>query len=149
VLAAEDQVVSPTYVPDLVNASLDLLVDGETGLWHLAHPDAVSWADLARLAAWTAGLDPAQVQALPAAALGQLAARPRYAVLSSERGQLMTPLQSALERYLRDLDLARPPPARRFPQADHAPGGASGQAAVPAPTPMGGTRTMPLPPAAA
>ncbi len=149
VLAAEDQMVSPTYVPDLVNASLDLLVDGETGLWHLAHPDAVSWADLARLAAWTAGLDPAQVQALPAAALGQLAARPRYAVLGSERGQLMTPLQSALERYLRDLDLARPPPARRFPLADQAPDEVSELVAGPVPTPMGGTRSMPLPPAAA
>ena len=29
--------VSPTYVPDLVHASLDLLIDGEHGLWHLAN----------------------------------------------------------------------------------------------------------------
>ncbi len=36
-LAAQDIIVSPTYVPDLVNASLDLLIDGETGLWHLAN----------------------------------------------------------------------------------------------------------------
>ena len=31
-VAAEDAVISPTYVPDLVNASLDLLIDGERGL---------------------------------------------------------------------------------------------------------------------
>jgi dTDP-4-dehydrorhamnose reductase len=36
-LAAQDIIVSPTYVPDLVNASLDLLIDSETGLWHLAN----------------------------------------------------------------------------------------------------------------
>jgi dTDP-4-dehydrorhamnose reductase len=31
VRAAEDAVVSPTYVPDLVRAAFDLLIDGETG----------------------------------------------------------------------------------------------------------------------
>ena len=35
-VAPEDQVVSPTYVPDLVSTALDLLMDGERGLWHLA-----------------------------------------------------------------------------------------------------------------
>lgn len=34
---AEDVSVSPTYVPDLVHACLDLLIDGESGLWHLAN----------------------------------------------------------------------------------------------------------------
>ena len=38
--AAADIVVSPTYVPDLVHATLDLLLDGETGLWHLANDGA-------------------------------------------------------------------------------------------------------------
>ena len=43
--------ISPTYVPDLVNACLDLLIDGEAGIWHLANEGDVSWAELAELAA--------------------------------------------------------------------------------------------------
>ena len=46
--AAEDLLISPTYTPDLVNATLDLLIDGEAGVWHLANRGAVSWAEFAR-----------------------------------------------------------------------------------------------------
>jgi dTDP-4-dehydrorhamnose reductase len=49
--AASDMTVSPTYVPDLVHACLDLLIDGEAGIWHLTNGAAMSWADLARRAA--------------------------------------------------------------------------------------------------
>jgi dTDP-4-dehydrorhamnose reductase len=35
--------MSPTYVPDLVNAALDLLVDEEKGIWHLCNDGLVSW----------------------------------------------------------------------------------------------------------
>jgi dTDP-4-dehydrorhamnose reductase len=48
ITVANDVVISPTYVPDLVHASLDLLIDGEKGLWHLANNGALTWADLAR-----------------------------------------------------------------------------------------------------
>jgi dTDP-4-dehydrorhamnose reductase len=57
VRAAEDWIVSPTYVPDLVHATLDLMVDEEHGLWHLANAGATSWADFARSAARQAGID--------------------------------------------------------------------------------------------
>jgi dTDP-4-dehydrorhamnose reductase len=33
----DDASVSPTYVPDLVTTMLDLLVDGASGVWHLAN----------------------------------------------------------------------------------------------------------------
>lgn len=49
--APNDQRVSPTYVRDLVNASLDLLIDGASGIWHLANDGDVSWSELARKAA--------------------------------------------------------------------------------------------------
>jgi dTDP-4-dehydrorhamnose reductase len=49
--AIDDIVVSPTYVPDLVNAALDLLIDGEQGLWHLVNDGSLSWAELVRRAA--------------------------------------------------------------------------------------------------
>jgi dTDP-4-dehydrorhamnose reductase len=41
--AADDLTVSPTYVPDLVHACLDLAIDGEAGLWHLANTGTVTW----------------------------------------------------------------------------------------------------------
>lgn len=98
--AAEDQWVSPTYVPDLVRTSLDMLIDGEQGLWHLANRGAVSWARLAQMAAQAAGLDTALVVARPGASLGQVACRPRYSALDSERGIVMPTLEDGLERYV-------------------------------------------------
>ena len=49
--AAADVRISPTYVPDLVHVCLDLLIDGESGIWHLANVGDVSWAELAARAA--------------------------------------------------------------------------------------------------
>jgi dTDP-4-dehydrorhamnose reductase len=100
--AADDAVVSPTYVPDLVNVTLDLLIDGEGGIWHLANGGAVTWAELARLAAHGAGLDATLIEARPAASLypSSGAPRPAYSALGSERGALLAPLDEALSRYL-------------------------------------------------
>jgi dTDP-4-dehydrorhamnose reductase len=101
-VAADDATVSPTYVPDLAHACLDLLVDGERGIWHLASPGAVTWADLARRAAELAGLDPGLVEGRPTAALELAAPRPPYSVLGSGRGVLLPPLDDALARYFEE-----------------------------------------------
>jgi dTDP-4-dehydrorhamnose reductase len=98
--ATDDLVVSATYVPDLVHTCLDLAIDAEAGIWHLANLGAVSWAELARLAAGKAGIDAGRLEARPASACGYVAARPRYAALSSERGILLPALDNALARYL-------------------------------------------------
>ena len=97
--APSDEVVSPTFVPDLVNASLDLLIDGERGIWHLANDGAVTWADFARVAAEQAGLDANLVKACSGDELCRPARRPRYSALSSERGRLMPPLDDAIRRF--------------------------------------------------
>lgn len=102
--AAHDQWVSPTYVPDLVRTSLDLLVDGEHGLWHLANRGAVSWLELAQMAAEAAGLDRALVQGRSGAELGQVACRPRYSALDSARGAVMPTLEEGLLRYLDEVE---------------------------------------------
>ncbi|MDZ8079047.1 MAG: family 1 glycosylhydrolase [Nostoc sp. DcaGUA01] len=101
-VAAEDAIVSPTYVPDLVHASLDLLIDGEKGLWHLANKSAVAWADLARLAAKKAGVSVKSLISLPTQELGLIATRPAYSVLGSDRGELMPHLDCAISRYLEE-----------------------------------------------
>ena len=101
-VAAQDGVVSPTYVPDLVHACLDLLIDGEPGVWHLANAGAITWADFARRAAELAGLDPDAVEARPTAALALAAPRPLYSALGSERGSLLPSWEDALGRYFRE-----------------------------------------------
>jgi dTDP-4-dehydrorhamnose reductase len=98
-LAAHDSIISPTYVPDLVHATLDLLIDGETGLWHLANRCEISWADLALLAAKQAGVSVRKLIALPTRELGFVAPRPTYSALGSSRGEIMPCLDSAMSRY--------------------------------------------------
>jgi dTDP-4-dehydrorhamnose reductase len=100
--AADDLVVSPTYVPDLVHAVLDLLIDGEHGIWHLANAGETTWADLARAAARGADLDETLVRGRPHTELGLAARRPPAVPLSSKRGRIMPPLESALGAYLHE-----------------------------------------------
>ena len=108
VAAAADVVTSPTYVPDLVHATLDLLIDGECGIWHLGNRGAISWAELARRAACMAGVDGSLVQECTSRELGLAAPRPAYAALDSARGSLMPALDDALARYVRSGAWARP-----------------------------------------
>jgi len=98
--AAADMTVSPTYVPDLAHTCLDLAIDGEAGIWHLANAGAVTWAQLAAQAAAAAGIDATRLEAVPAAELGMTAARPAYTGMTSERGILLPPLDNAIARYL-------------------------------------------------
>ncbi|HEV2860478.1 MAG TPA: family 1 glycosylhydrolase [Pyrinomonadaceae bacterium] len=110
-VAADDSTVSPTYVPQLVNTSLDLLIDGEQGVWHLANAGAVTWAEFARLTASLAGLDPSLVKARPTRELNLAAPRPSYSVLASRRGALLPPLAAALAQCLAERGFA---PDARF-----------------------------------
>jgi dTDP-4-dehydrorhamnose reductase len=94
--------VSPTYVPDLVNTCLDMLLDRERGIWHLANVGDVSWDEFGRIGAEHAGLDSSGILATPASQLHFRAPRPLYSVLGSERGTLLPPLGQAIERYFKE-----------------------------------------------
>lgn len=104
--AADNTFVSPTYVPDLVHASLDLLVDGEQGIWHLANTGAITWAEFARRIAETAGLDPTHVEGCATQELSLTAKRPTYSALRSERGWIMPSLEDAMARYLNECEVS-------------------------------------------
>lgn len=93
VVASDNAVVSPTYVPDLVHATLDLLLDGESGLWHLANQGSISWHGLAREIAGRTGLCPKKIRD----SRGDRA----DTTLASSRGQLLRPLEQALDEYVR------------------------------------------------
>ena len=110
--AADDLLISPTYVPDLVNTSLDLLLDEERGIWHLTNHGTCTWAELARQAVGAAGLDTAGIVPRPVSSFGWAAVRPGFSALRSQQGILLPSVESALHRYLADerlLQSASPP----------------------------------------
>lgn len=97
--ASASDVVSPTFVPDLCHAVLDLLIDGETGIWHLANQGQTDWFGFARAIAQLAGFDPELVFA-------RQDEQVRARALASERGMLLRPFEEALDDYLRDVGAA-------------------------------------------
>jgi dTDP-4-dehydrorhamnose reductase len=106
-VVAQDVAVSPTYVPDLVHTTLDLLVDGEHGIWHLANSGVVTWAEFARIVASKVGYDPDRVLGLSSRSLGLVARRPLFTPLSSERGSFMPPFEESLDRCLHEKNWIR------------------------------------------
>jgi dTDP-4-dehydrorhamnose reductase len=115
--AAADLTVSPTYTPDLVDASLDLLIDGETGIWHLANAGAVTWSEFAFRLARAVGLDARLVAPVPAADFGWPAPRPVHVPLESRRGRMMPPLDDAISRFAHVLGPAGQPVRTAAPLA--------------------------------
>jgi len=91
--ASDNALVSPTYVPDLVHATLDLLLDGENGIWHLANEGSISWHGLARDVAGRAGLSPKKIRDSG----GDKADN----TLGTTRGQILRPLDHALGDFMR------------------------------------------------
>jgi dTDP-4-dehydrorhamnose reductase len=108
--AAEDVTISPSYLPHLVTAALDLLIDGEHGIWHLANQGAITHADFVRELVRGASLPAERVRGVRAAEIGWLAPRPSYSVLGSGRGFLMPPLDQAIAHYLESGRQARSSP---------------------------------------
>lgn len=97
--ASAQQRVSPTYVPDLVHGTLDLLLDGECGIWHLANQGEISWFDLARETARRAKLD---ASLIVADADGDA----RCTALSTGRGLVLPALDRALAAYAAENEVA-------------------------------------------
>lgn len=110
---ARTNLVSPTYVPDLINAALDLLVDGESGIWHLAHGGQMSRNQLStQLADLSVGssvlLEPAS-RPTPTAILGQHVSQ----ALESERGWILPSVDDALARYAAEVPSFEPTAAEQ------------------------------------
>lgn len=106
--APDDYTISPTYVPHLVHAALDLLVDGERGIWHLANQGAVTWHEFGRRVARAAGMPEELVTPCSTRELWGPAIRPPYSALGTVRGSLLPPLDEAIAAFTGHATVAAP-----------------------------------------
>lgn len=107
IVEPDEQLITPTYVPDLVNACLDLAIDGEGGTWHLTSGESMTRLAFGRVVARSLGLDPALVVAADGAELGG-GARGRKALPSKPVATLLPPFADALERFAAVRAVAHP-----------------------------------------
>jgi dTDP-4-dehydrorhamnose reductase len=96
VTASSKTRVSATYVPDLCHRVLDLLIDGQSGLWHVVNKSAVTWLELGRYAAKRYGFDPLLIT-------DDESAEGKSTELASVQGPLLPSLDLALDRYFSEL----------------------------------------------
>jgi dTDP-4-dehydrorhamnose reductase len=93
-----DAKISPTYVPDLCHAVLDLIVDGERGIWHLTNEGSISWHDFAR--ALCRKFDFIPLPRLEVVRCDNFpAVRPLNGTLRSQRGSRLPSLEKAIDRF--------------------------------------------------
>nr|WP_295902782.1 NAD(P)-dependent oxidoreductase [uncultured Bdellovibrio sp.] len=101
--APRDIYISPTYVPDLVNASLELLIDKESGVVHLANEGKMSWFELASLAHKQSGFNKhAFLISCTHDCLNFRARRPLNSSLVSDRIKSLPAVEQATFEYLKN-----------------------------------------------
>lgn len=94
-----DEVVTPAHREDIVHAALDLLVDGERGIWHLSHGTSMSWEELNRALLGT-GQDGGSDRLPPDARGRQIESDLPSRALQSEHGHLLPQLSLTIDRVL-------------------------------------------------
>lgn len=103
VFAPRDMYVSPTYVPDLANETLNLLIDGEQGIIHLTNVGEVSWEEFAIKSAMKFNMDASLIKGISSDELSLKARRPKRSALMSEKHRRAPSLDDALNRYMSEL----------------------------------------------
>lgn len=84
--------------------SLNLLIDTQSGIWHIANQGAVSWMHFLEMAQKKTGIE-GLVTGCPSTDFGFVATRPLYSVLASKHGILLPKLEDAITDYLRSRHL--------------------------------------------
>ena len=103
-----DMMFSPTYLPDLAAVSLDLLIDDESGIWHLCNGADATWSTIASQCAERAGMDIDLICPLEQADWGRRSRLPMNTVMESNHGTLLPGLDSVLDRMFETLPLGNP-----------------------------------------
>jgi dTDP-4-dehydrorhamnose reductase len=107
VRAAVDRTVSPTYVPDAVNATAELVErELEYGVYHCVNGGHTTWYELAQEIAGQLGAPEADIVAMHADDLPVVAPRPRFCALANRKlssgGITMPTWRSAIARHIAD-----------------------------------------------
>lgn len=105
VKAFSDRTVSPSFVEDVVTATMTLLdKSSPSGIYHCVNSGWTTWANLARELGRLLQIPRPEIKEVLMADAGLLAPRPRFAALSNRKlldeGIDMPTWQSALERYV-------------------------------------------------
>ena len=100
-----DRVVSPSFVADVVEATLFLMRTGpESGLYHCVNTGYASWLDVGREIVKQVGASDAALKPISVKDVALRAPRPQFAALSNEKladaGFAMPTWQDAVGRYL-------------------------------------------------
>ncbi|MCU0355206.1 MAG: sugar nucleotide-binding protein [Cytophagales bacterium] len=91
---------SPSYLPEVIQHSLDLLLDDAYGLWHLSNVGEISWAEFTKRTACAAGADPRHADAWYERQRELSAVQPQLSTaLASQRAALMSDMEAVLHRY--------------------------------------------------
>ena len=97
-----DVIVSPTYVPHLVDKTLDLLIDEEKGIWHLTNEGTLTWSDFAEEVALRGGYQRKNITPCLQTDMHWNAIRPAYSALQSDKGIKLPSLQHAIAQYFQE-----------------------------------------------
>ena len=100
--AVKDVIVSHTYVPDLVNKALDLLIDEEQGIWHLSNEGMLTWCEFAQELASRGHFQKKYISSCYQHEARWKAKRPQFSVLESDKGIKLPPVLNAIERFFEE-----------------------------------------------
>jgi len=105
----DESILTPAYLPDAIDAALDLMIDLERGIWHLvsAAPVMTTSDDLARRIAMATGQDYAMLLASLQRARRAAAPWSFSVALGSERGWVLGSLDEGLRRWSWDRHRSR------------------------------------------
>jgi dTDP-4-dehydrorhamnose reductase len=95
----EEERISPAYTPHLLHSALDLLADGEQGVWHLAPQASCSPFDLLRATAEHVGIRTHALSAGNVCHIGLARGGHSLRALSSKRGSVMPDLHLGVAEY--------------------------------------------------
>ena len=98
---ASDVTVSPTYVPDLCHAAMDIFIDEESGIWHLSNEGMITWANFGQMIANRTGVGTHKLESKSVKEMDWVATRPLYSVLQSDKGISLPSINDALSRYFK------------------------------------------------
>ena len=100
-----DRIVTPSYVEDVIHATLALLDrQAAPGVYHCVNSGVTTWHELGEFVAGTIGADPALLEPVCVADVQMRAPRPQYCALSNDKlgatGVGMPEWRDALARHL-------------------------------------------------